>query len=188
MVLPFINRAHAFERGSACRGAALLVAALATPLLAAPAHAEDPHSVFFIQRNKNRNEVHYSVSVDEGCRPHGDDPVKNYWLRLEEGPSVEKSLKLLQQVGYGIKSQKVTDDGVLVVLRALPARPINVVVSREGVHCSAAAYMTIGGDKAHFERAYVFAKDGFLLPEVKYVDLFGKRDDGTPVEERIQPE
>jgi len=97
-------------------------------------------------------------------------------------------LKLLQQVGYGIKSQKVTDEGVLVVLRSLAARPISIVVKREGTECKAAAYMTIAGERARFERAYVFAKDGFLLPEVAYVDLFGKRDDGSPVEERLQPE
>jgi hypothetical protein len=165
-----------------------VAAALASLVLAPPVRAEDPRSVFFIQRNKNRNEVHYSIALEEGCRPHGDEPVHNYWLRLEDGANVEKPLKLLQQVGYGIKSQKVIDGTVLVVLRALPARPVTIVASREGDHCVAAAYMTIADDKAHFERAYVFAKDGFFLPEVKYVDLFGKRDDGTPVEERIQPE
>jgi len=180
-LLPIIDRT-CFLSGS------IALAVAVTFALAPPVRAEDPHSVFFIQRNKNKNEVHYAISLDENCRPKGDDPVKNYWLRLEDGPNVEKSLKLLQQVGYGIKSQKVTDEGVLVVLRSLPARPISVVVTREGTECKAAAYMTVAGERAHLERAYVFAKDGFLLPAVAYVELFGKRDDGSPVEERIQPE
>ena len=75
-----------------------------------------------------------------------------------------------------------------VVLRNLPARPITIVSAREGEQCTATAYMTIAGEHARFERAFVFAKDGFLLPEVKYVDLFGTREDGTLVEERIEPE
>ena len=161
---------------------------LASLFSQAVAYAADPHSVFFIQRNKNKNEVHYAISLDESCRPQGDDPLKNYWLRLEDGPEVEKPLKLLQQVGYGIKSQKVTDGGVLVVLRNMAARPVTIETAREGDRCTAVAYMTIAGERTRFERAYVFAKDGFLMPEVKYVDLFGTRDDGTPVEERIEPE
>jgi hypothetical protein len=166
----------------------LALAAVASVVFVSSAGAASPHSVFLIQRNKNKNEVHYSIKVDAQCRPRGDNPVENYWLRLEDGPTVEKPLKLLQQVGYGIKSQKVLDDGVLVVLRALPARPMKVVTASDGAQCSAAAYMTIAGEQAEFERAYVFAKDGFLMPEVKYVELFGKRTDGTPVEERIEPE
>jgi hypothetical protein len=81
--LPIIDRT-CFLSGS------IALAVAATFALAPPARAEDPHSVFFIQRNKNKNEVHYAISLDENCRPKGDEPVKNYWLRLEGRPERRK--------------------------------------------------------------------------------------------------
>ena len=56
----------------------------------AAAAAADPSSIFHIDRNKNRNQVHYGVRVDAGCRPVGAEPVYNYWLRLEEDPPVDR--------------------------------------------------------------------------------------------------
>jgi hypothetical protein len=144
-------------------------------------------SAFFIRRNKNRNEVHYEISLDEQCRPLGDKPVRNYWLRLEDGPEVRKPLSLFQQAGYGFKSQAIEGDHVVVVLRALPERPITFLARRDAQGCVAAAYVDIAGARAHLEHAYVFAEEGLLLPEVKYVELFGSKDDGTPVSEKIEP-
>jgi hypothetical protein len=151
--------------------------------------AHDPRSVFFIQRNKNRNEVHYAIELDRDCRPVGDQPVTNYWLRLEEGPDVTRPLTFFQQRGYGFKSQQATADGARIVLRSLADRPIDVVAARSpsGSACAAEAYLDIGGRRAQLERVYVSAEDGMFMPEVKYIELFARRSDGAPVTERLEP-
>ncbi len=147
----------------------------------------NPQSVFFIQRNKNRNEVHYGVRLDSACRPAGADPMYNYWLRLEKGPDVIEDVKFFQQAAYGFKSQRVSGDAVDVVLRALPKQTIRVVTERaDDGSCRTRAYTHIGGEPAVLDKAYVYAEEGWVLPDVKYIDLFGWREDGTPVRERIE--
>lgn len=145
----------------------------------------DPGSVFFVQRNKNRNEVHYGIRLDSECRPVGTEPLYNYWLRLEKGPNVTEPVTLFQQVGYGLRNQRVTASGVDVVLRALPERLIHVVSARERDACRAVAFTRIAGTDARLERAYVFAEEGLLMPKVKYIELFGTTPDGTLVRERV---
>src|SRR4029078_2517058 len=85
------KRERMLEHRIAARAAlfSIAFAVVVAFVLAPSARAEDPHSVFFIQRNKNRNEVHYAISLDENCRPKGDEPMTNYWLRLEDGPNIE---------------------------------------------------------------------------------------------------
>lgn len=145
----------------------------------------DPSSVFFVQRNKNRNEVHYGIRLDAECRPEGGAPVYNYWLRLGKGPAVTEPLSVFQQLGYGVRRQDVGADHVEVVLRALPARTIRIVPLREPGRCRAAAYMEIAGAESRFERAFVYAEEGLLLPSVKYIDLYGRTSDGRPVHEHV---
>jgi len=145
----------------------------------------DPGSVFHIERNKNRNEVHYGIRLDPACEPDGAEPVYNYWLRLEDGPGITKPVTLFQQVGYGISEQSVTAQGVRVVLRAMPQRPITIRTSREGEKCKADASIEIAGASARFDHAYVFAEAGLVKPTVKYVELFGVRADGTAAHEHV---
>jgi hypothetical protein len=141
--------------------------------------------VFFIQRNKNRNEVHYGIHLDEACRPLGDGPVYNYWRRIEEGPGVVKPVTLLQQAGYGFRSQRVEGGSVLVTLRALPERAIRVEATHDANGCRARAYMEIAGRPNRFRRAYVYAEPGVVLPNVKYIELFGTAADGSDVREHM---
>ena len=189
---------YAVRRGGfvlACAFAGVLSAATThgngpSPRPAPPAYRAygPPTSVFFIQRNKNRNEVHYRLDVDEDCLPAGKSPLSPYWRRLEEGPDVVKPITLLQRRAYGIERQSVGDAGVTAVLRALPARAIEVE-SRLGERgCEAAAFMNIDGRRTRFERAYVFATEGLLLPKVEYIDLFGRDVGGALLSERIEPE
>ena len=153
---------------------------------AAPAQRADTRSVFFIERNKNRNEVHYGIHVDEECAPKGEEPLYNYWLRLEDGPDVKEPVKIFQQPAYGFKSQQVEGNRIAVVLRALPDRPLTVETRRDGATCAAVASIEIGGARRRFEKAFVYAEEGWLLPDVKYIDLFGTDDAGEPVTERLE--
>lgn len=147
-----------------------------------------PTSVFFIQRNKNRNEVHYRLDVGEDCLPAGGSPLSPYWRRLEDGPDVVKPITFLQQRAYGVDRQSVANGRVTAVLRALPGRSIEIE-SRQGEHgCEAVAFMEIDRRRARFERAYVFATEGLLLPKVEYIDLFGRDVGGALVSERIEPD
>lgn len=154
------------------------------PLLAA---AATPDSVFHIARNKNRNQVHYGVRVDAACRPIGEEPVYNYWLRLERDPPEREELSFFQQTAYGFQKQNVENDGRIEVrLRAVPDRQLVVRVTPLGRGCKAETFMTIDGQNAYLDKVFVFADEGILLPTVRYIELYGRSNDGHAVYEKIQ--
>jgi hypothetical protein len=168
------------------RIAGALAAATAGLAIAASAHASSPDSVFHIDRNKNRNQVHYGVHVDERCRPVGDAPVYNYWLKREEDPPVAQPLKYFQQAAYGFQKQNIESDGRIEVrLRALPDRQLVVRIASVAGGCKAETFMTIAGKQAYLDKVFVFADEGLLLPTVRYIELFGRSNDGLAVYEKI---
>jgi hypothetical protein len=165
---------------------AVVVALAAAFAPAQPAAAADPESVFHIDRNKNRNQVHYGVHVDDQCRPVGAEPVYNYWLRREENPPVVQPLKYFQQAAYGFHKQNIESDGRIELrLRALPDRQLVVRVAAVKGGCKAETFMTIGGKQAYLDKVFVFAEEGILLPSVRYIELFGRSNDGTAAYEKI---
>lgn len=180
--------------GRACAPARLtarllrIVAVAAVAALFAPgaAHAASPESVFHIDRNKNRNQVHYGVHLDEQCRPIPPEPVYNYWLRREEDPLEIRPLSYFQQAAYGFQKQQVESDGRIEVrLRALPDRQLVVRAAAVDGKCKAETFMTIAGKQAYLDKVFVFAEEGLLLPTVRYIELFGRTNDGLAVYEKI---
>ena len=163
--------------------------AMALVLLApAPGRAADPGSVFHIDRNKNRNQVHYGVRVDQSCHAVGSEPAYNYWLRLEATPPHTEDLRFFQQAAYGFAQQAVLGDGRLELrLRALPERPVTVRLASVDGTCRAEPFMDINGRSARLEKIFVFAEDGMVLPIVRYIELSGHGDDGVEVYEKIVP-
>lgn len=172
------------RRGAPSPAAA--VAALALLLFGSTAGAAAPDSVFHIDRNKNRNQVHYGVHLDEQCRPVGTEPVYNYWLRREEDPPEVRPLSYFQQAAYGFQKQEIEGDGRIEVrLRALPDRQLVVRVASVGGTCKAETFMTIGGKQAYLEKVFVFAEEGVFVPTVRYIELYGRSNDGLSVYEKI---
>ena len=146
------------------------IAALAA--CATTAAAEPPDSVFHIDRNKNRNQVHYGVHLDDHCHPVGSEPMYNYWLRREESPPEVKDLSFFQQTAYGFQKQEIEADGRIEVrLRAIPERLIVVRVTSVRGACKAETFMTIDGKQAYLDKVFVFAEEGVLLPTVRYIEL-----------------
>jgi hypothetical protein len=170
----------------ACRPVVVLAAVLLALVTAGPARAAETDSVFHIDRNKNRNQVHYGVHVDDRCRPVGTEPVYNYWLRLEKSPPETEPLRFFQQAAYGFQKQEVETDGRIEVrLRALPGRQVVIRLAAVGGACKAEAFLTIDGKDAHLEKVFVFADEGLLLPTVRYIELYGRSNDGVSVYEKI---
>ena len=164
----------------------LLVLALCALVPVTPAAAESPDSVFHIDRNKNRNQVHYGVHVDDRCQPVGSEPVYNYWLRREQGPPVVEPLRFFQQAAYGFQKQNIEKDGRIEVrLRALPDRQLVVRIASVGGTCKAETFMTIDGKQAYLDKVFVFAEEGIFLPTVRYIELYGRSNDGHAVYEKI---
>jgi Domain of unknown function (DUF4833) len=147
--------------------------------------------LFFIQRSKNKNEVHYRLNVDENCQIVTNEPVTGIWKMLEEGSDEMKSLSAFDNMAYSAENQKVIGNWVHFNLKALEERLIKVttIYDPKTNKCSPMVQVKINGKWAMLDHIYVSSEEGFLMPRVVYIDIFGKSLDSTPqqVAERVKP-
>lgn len=144
--------------------------------------------MFHIDRSKNKNQVYYLAVVDQNCQFVTKDPIKGQWLVLEKGPDVIEELSTFDMLAYGVKNVEQVKGEVTFNLKALESKKIKVSLNPQGEKkCLPLAQVQIKDKWAKLERIYVFSEEGLILPEVKYVDIFGKLDDGSAVSERIIP-
>jgi len=142
-------------------------------------------SALVIAKSSNRNEVHYSVRVDETCAPSGPDPVSPYWLMLERGPDVTEALSDREQHALGLERQEVSADGIRIAVRALPGRTLTIRTWRgSDDRCASAVDTTVAGMPARLTGVYVKQK---LFGGISYVQLTGIGSDGEVAQERVVP-
>jgi hypothetical protein len=163
--------------------AALALSGISNVASAAPSGVGIP-SALIIAKSSNRNQVHYSVRVDDSCSPNGPEPVAPYWLMLERGPDVTEPLSDGEERVLGLERQVVTPEGIRISVRALPGRTLTIHTwrSSEG-QCASAVSATIGGVSARLASVYVKQK----LFGISYVLLTGIGEDGVVVQERVVP-
>ena len=147
--------------------------------------------LFFIERNKNKNEVHYQIHVDGNCRITSDEPITGYWKVIEEGPDKTRKFTVFDNMAYSIINQKVENNWVFFNLKALKTRLIKSTVKQNPSTntCESVVQTKINNKWADLERIYVLSKEGFIMPKVIYVDVIGKSlgPQSEEVIERIKP-
>jgi len=179
-VLP---RLHPMTRPLELLLPALLVA-LAAPLGAA-LRAGDV-DLFFVERNKNRNLVQFTVTLDHACAPLADEPVGSYWRMLEVGPDATEPVGFLERQAYGVDRQERVGGRLRVRLKALPERELVVRTTRTDDGCHAEAWTAIQGQPARLTRVSVMADESSFWRTPLHVDLHGLDAADRPVRERIE--
>jgi hypothetical protein len=157
-----------------------LALALSTAL---PALAGDftYDKLFFIQRSKNANEVHYDAQVNKDGNLDPHDPVVGYWWNKAEDGS-KKPISLIQKIAYGWSVDTPSGQPWIMHLKAFPERPL-VLVKANGKW---RAQVTIAGKQAYMNKLYVATDESGIMPKVLYVDVFGEEvNGGAPVQEHL---
>jgi hypothetical protein len=157
---------------------AALAAALFTGL---SAHAQlTAEKLFFIQRSKNANEVHYDARVNADGTLDPKDPVEGYWINKAEDGS-RKPISLIQRVAYGFSVDMGTTTHTMK-LKAFPDRPLTLA----RVNGRWRAQTNISGKQAYMKRLYVATDESGVMPKVLYVDVFGEDvGSGAALQEHI---
>lgn len=141
-------------------------------------------NLFFVRRNKNRNEVHYALRVDPAAgKPLAKEPVFGYWQMHEKGTGVTEPITVFEQMAFGIESQNFAGDTILLKLRAFPERIIRI--AQDAATGEWKPFISILGKDSELSSFYVFAEESLFLPKVKYIEVHGIHN-GAPVTERIQ--
>jgi len=138
--------------------------------------------LFRIARNKNKNVVHYDLRLNAAGRPREQEPMDVYW-RMHEDEGQREELTLLERsMAYGCTvRERPSETELVIALAAFDSRLIRVRAD----HGQAQALVQIAGHGAILEHIFVQAGHG-VVPSVDYLDLSGKRVDGTAVRERVR--
>lgn len=150
--------------------------------------SRDVPSVFFVAKSENRNQVHYGLHLDASCTPAGPAPVFVYWRMLEHGPGATEPLLSREVAAYGVADQRIVErrsDGGRVVLhlRALPDRAIEIATTAHDGRCDVSATTPIDGATAILVSVYAQLRWPF---GVDYLLLSGRSlPDGHALRERL---
>jgi len=154
---------------------ALMISAAATAL------AQTSEKLFFIQRSKNANEVHYDARVTANGTLQAKDPVDAYWLRKAQDGS-RASITMLQKIAYGFDVAPAEAGTYTMRLTALKERPLTLL----RVNGRWRAQTLIGGKQAYLNRLYIATDESGLFPKVLYVDVFGEEvGTGNAIQEHL---
>jgi hypothetical protein len=167
----------------------LLVAAAVTLSTALPtgAGADDVtyQKLFFIQRSKNANEVHYDARVAKDGNLDPKEPLTGYWIDKADDPAGHKrsGISLLQKVAYGYDTDPGPNGTYNLKLKAFKDRAMSIVKTDGGKW---RVKTLISGKEAYMTRLYVATDESGVMPKVLYVDVFGEATGGgAPVQEHI---
>jgi hypothetical protein len=157
------------------RSCLALFASLALGATALPALADPPQKLFFIQRSKNADEVHYDARVGADGNLDPKNPVDGYWMNKNaSGGFTRDELTTFQKMAYGWDTEPGPNGTVVLKLKAFKDRPMSIVKAGGRWRVQT----TIAGKQAYLTRLYVATKEGGIMPTVLYVDVFGE-DAGT---------
>lgn len=159
--------------------ALLTLAVLLT--LGVSAFADNTEPLFFIQRSKNANEIHYDARVTSNGALDAKDPIDAYWLRKATDNS-RGPIGVFQKMAYGYDVDKNADGTYKMKLTAFKKRPLTLV----RVNGKWRAQVMIAGKDAYLNHLYIATDESGVIPKVLYVDVFGEETSGgKPVTERL---
>ena len=147
-------------------------------------------NLFYIERNKNKNKVYYALKLNKECEINTQEPIFVYWLNLEMKKPTTSPIRWFEKKAYGIKEQtKHSSRQLKLILNALPTKVIYIKYFRDkkSKQCKAIPMSKISNVKSRLSKVYVFAKKKFLIPQVQYIDIYGRLPNASPIKERILP-
>ena len=141
----------------------------ATPLLAQDTAAARP--LFYIERSKNANVVHYDAMVTAEGQLRRKAPVVGYWIMKAERGQREEFNWIERRLAYGFEVRPDTSpDARVMIMRAYKKRPVTVRQIADSVRAEA----VIDGRPARIHRMYITAHERLhLLPAVDSIELWG---------------
>lgn len=157
------------------------LAAACAPLRAADGEAFIP--LFVIERNVNKNVVHYDAKLRNG-KLDPQQPVVAYWIMGESGRRQELNvLERLKAYGFTVKPDKDPESFLLTIV-SNKKKEIRIVRAGETVRAEA----MIGACAAYLSRIFVEMKKSWLLGLPEYAEMIGTDvSTGSECKERVTP-
>jgi hypothetical protein len=128
-------------------------------------------SLFFIQRNRNKNTVIYDANLKSDGNFSNSRPIDVYWIKYNSTGNRAELTWLQRTFAFGYNSKKDgTGRGYWITLTAYDGRKIHLEKTTAG---KPVATMTINGKYCRLRNIWVYADESGTWPKVLHVDLFG---------------
>jgi len=139
-----------------------------------PIPPKTDNSLFFIQRNKNKNTIVYDANLRSDGKFDASKPIDVYWLRYGSTGNMgdRAELSWLQRTfafGYKAKKDSNTENSYWVTLTAYDGRKIHL----QQIDGKPVATMTIKGKYCRLTNVWVYAEEAGTWPNVLHVDIHG---------------
>lgn len=162
----------------------LICAVLVTPAQSFAEGLETRH-LFKIERSKNANIVQYDVQLTPDGKLYPKEPVIAYWIRLAKDGRRKELTSIQRKWAYGFKATYNAEENYAIMdMVAKIGRKIKVFEA-DGVY---RGEIRIDGQPAFIEKIYITSKEGWMLPKVLSIELYGKNTEtGEDRYEKIKP-
>ena len=129
-----------------------------------------PNILFYTQRSLNSNIVVYEANFDENGILNPEQPIKYYWILLEEEGKREDLTYTENKLAYGLEFEKVNDSLYRVIFK--PDESLELFLSLKAPF-QAELTAQIKTTTMKLSHVYVKSKKQLVLPKVEYVQFFG---------------
>lgn len=134
------------------------------------------NSLFYIQRNQNKNTVVYEINRCLDRTPNATFPLHVFWIKYNEGGE-QKELDFIQnKLAYGYESKVIDRNTFEFNFVSYPALKLFLGKDKQE---SYRAFCNIDGQMSVLSNIYVYAEELGVFPDPKYIELFGKELNGS---------
>ncbi len=152
-----------------------------------PVPTQDAGILFYLQRSMNPNTIIYSANLTRDGHFNNSEPVQVYWRRFNSNGETRALDNDESIFAFGV--QAVPDaknpQTFWVNIVSYPKRKARVTLNEKG---EPVAFVEMGGRQARLIYAYIQLDEGWLMPKVRHVDVFGQdTKTGDYLYERVKP-
>jgi hypothetical protein len=140
-----------------------------------PDYPTPPNTInrlFYIQRNHNKNTVMYDANFNANGILNEDKPINVYWIRYEEGGRSMELRAIEKKFAFGVKCKKIEGQTNQYKVKLVAYDEREFLLKQE-TPFKASFYGFIDKKQAKLNYMYIFADNSGLMPDVKYVELYG---------------
>ncbi|MEL6122560.1 MAG: DUF4833 domain-containing protein [Bacteroidota bacterium] len=149
-----------------------------------PEPDQDDDLLFYIQRNQNEDAIVYRVNRTSGGLISRDLPMDAYWIKFTNGGERRELNAIQSKLAYGYESEMISPE--LFRFRFVAYKSLQFYIAKKEDQYIAQCEME--GEIVQLDNIYVYALEFGVFPDVKYIELYGERADGTFAYRKIDVE
>lgn len=147
---------------------------LAPAQMTFPTPPETPQRLFYVQRDPNTNTIVYDANTISGGRAFDPkQPINIYWIRYASDGTAAPLSYIQRTLAYGVDIRPSSKPGEYEFnVVSYAKRKLRLIIDAQG---RPRAILPINQKEAWLNRVYVKieGKKVGIIPDVKYVELFG---------------